>query len=101
LIKLVAAESKTEKAVCNYAEEKGYLVRKLKWADRRGAPDRFFAHRLASNPFMIEFKAPGESLRPDQAREIPKLWDVGLTVYIIDSEREGRAVIDAHLIDIA
>ena len=97
----MAAESKTEKAVCKYAEEKGYLVRKLQWVDRRGAPDRFFAHRLASSPFMIEFKSPWGSPNPDQVREIAALWDVGLTVYIIDSEREGRAVIDAHLIDIA
>jgi len=96
----MAAESDIETAVCEYAEERGYLQRKLNWADRRGAPDRFFAHPLAPVPFMIEFKAPGEHVRPDQCREIRKLRDAGVTVYIVDSEYEGRMVIDAHLINI-
>jgi len=96
----MAAESDIETAVCEYAEERGYLQRKLKWADKRGAPDRFFAHPLAPVPFMIEFKAPGERVRPDQGREIRKLRDAGVIVYIIDSEWGGRAVVDAHLVNI-
>lgn len=96
----MAAESDIETAVCNYAEERGYLQRKLKWGDRRGAPDRFFAHPLAPVPFMIEFKAPGKKVRRDQEREIRKLLKAGATVYVVDSEYGGRAVIDAHLINI-
>lgn len=96
----MAAESDIESAVCAYAEERGYLQRKLKWSDRRGAPDRFFAHSLAPAPFMIEFKAPGKKVRPDQEREIPKLLKAGVAVYVVDSEYGGRAVIDAHLVNI-
>jgi len=97
----MAAEAKIEKAVCDYAEERGFLVRKLQWGGRRDAPDRFFAHLNAQpRSFMIEFKAPGEMARPGQAREAGKLRSHGVTVYICDLEAAGKGIIDASLTDI-
>lgn len=96
----MVAESKIEKAVCEYAEEQGYLVRKLQWIGRRGAPDRFFTSRAGRVSFMIEFKAPGEMLGPDQAREIEKLRDSGFTVFVCDDEDEGRKFVHEAILDI-
>jgi hypothetical protein len=96
----MAGESDIEKAVCDHALERGYQVRKVKWLCRRGAPDRFFAHPFLDKPFMIEFKDTGETLRPDQKREVRALRNAGVTVYECDSVERGIRIIDEALIDI-
>jgi len=94
----MTAESDVETAVCDYAIERGFIVRKLKWADMRGAPDRYFTHlNGVPRSFMIEFKAPGESVRPDQFREIRRLIEHGTRVHICDNELDGKQIIDAAL----
>lgn len=80
-----------ENPVKNYAKKQGYLVRKLKWIGRIGAPDDFFSKK-GKGVFLIEFKAPGKDLRPTQKREIQRLRDAGVTVHVIDNVAAGHAL---------
>ncbi len=84
-------ETYIEDAVCTSAEADGWLVRKLAWRGRAGAPDRLFVK--GARVVFIEFKSPGEAPRPDQTREINDLVKHGAEVYVIDSIREGLKVL--------
>lgn len=86
-------ENKIEQPVCDYAKTQGFTVRKLKYIAVDGAPDRmFFGHGLI---FFIEFKAPDDGkLSPAQIREIGKLQDAGIKVFIIDSVEHGKLIVD-------
>jgi len=78
-----AREIVLEEKACGYAEENGWLVRKVVYAGRKGAPDRwFFKHgRLV----LIEFKRRGEAAKPWQAREHEKLRAHGFKVWVVDT----------------
>lgn len=76
-------EANIEKPACEYAKGRGWIYRKLKWIGRTGAPDGFFARDGVI--LFVEFKAPGELPRLKQKREIRKLRDHGVTVFVIDS----------------
>jgi hypothetical protein len=65
-------------------ERTGGVTRKLKWLCRNGAPDRFVAWPL-SGVILVELKAPGEQLRPQQAEEARYLSRHGVKVGMIDS----------------
>ena len=62
----------------------GIEVRKCSWEGRRGAPDRLVYAN--GRHFWVEFKAPGEKLRPHQEREITRMRAAGCTVYVIDHD---------------
>jgi hypothetical protein len=83
-------ETVIEQAVCEHAEKAGWLVRKVVYAGRRGAPDRWFLKdgRLV----LIEFKRPGRSLDAHQQREHERLTRAGFTVHVIDSIEAGCAL---------
>lgn len=88
-------EAKIEKAVCDYAKEKGMLVYKFTSPARRSVPDRLFIPW--NRPvFFIEFKAPGGKPTPKQQQEINKIKNNWHVVHIVDSVEEGKRVIDAH-----
>lgn len=59
-------------------------IRKVRWLDRRGAPDRFI---WWPGPHMVfvECKAPGKKPTPLQAREHARLRADGFRVEVIDS----------------
>lgn len=80
-------EDYIETTVVKAAEKDGWLVRKLQWVSKRGAPDRFFAK--AGRVVLIEFKSPGEAPRPDQEAEIRKLRRQGVEVHIVDTVSGG------------
>lgn len=72
----------------------GGEVRKVRWIGRNGAPDRlvmlpYTPHAWGYRPepfhFYLELKAPGEKLRPSQAREHACLNSFGLAVETADS----------------
>lgn len=67
----MTVELQIEKEVCNKAERAGWLVRKVSWQGRRGAPDRVFMKdgRLV----FIEFKRPGEEPKGQQLREFNRI----------------------------
>ena len=78
-------ESEIEEYLVDRVKSLGGVVRKLKWAGRRGAPDRFV--KLPNKPVMlIELKAPGKVPEPHQDREIKRLRDVGVHVEVVDSK---------------
>lgn len=85
------SEAAIERAVVKYAKLLGWkFVRKVRWIGRRACPDRLFLK--AGRYIWIEFKAPGEPLRPDQVREIKRLRKHGAEVHVIDDIEMGRAV---------
>ena len=51
-----------------------------------------FPDRIALVPckmIFIEFKSPGEDLRPNQKSKIKRLRDLGLTVHVIDNNKDA------------
>lgn len=90
IIKL--SESVIEGAVCDYATVRGWLVRKLSWIGRRGAPDRIFMK--GGRIIFIEFKATGETPDPIQVREIARMRAAGMEVHVIDDIEAGCALFD-------
>lgn len=82
-------ESKIEEKVQKFAEERGWLVRKLQWIGRRAAPDRFYLR--AGRVVLVEFKRAGKKPDPLQEREHKRLREHGAEVIIIDSVEAGYA----------
>ena len=85
-------EANVEDAVIDYAEGYGFFRRKIKWIGRRAAPDNIFAKNGII--FFIEFKKPGKDLRLDQKREVKRMRDAGIKVYVIDDIKKGCDLID-------
>jgi len=80
-------ESYVENKVCEWAKKNGWLVRKLQWIGREGAPDRLF---LKNGCFLlIEFKQPGKKPRPSQRAEIKRLRQYGAKVAVVDNVEAG------------
>ena len=70
-------ESNVETEVVAWAENHGWLVRKMQYVGRRGCPDRFFFGFGVI--VMIEFKKSADTdLDVHQAREHRRLKSVGL-----------------------
>lgn len=86
------SESVIENTVCAHAEMNGWLVRKLSWLGRRGAPDRLFMRNGMA--VFVEFKATGETPDPIQVREIARMRKAGMTVHVIDDIEVGCALFD-------
>lgn len=84
-------ESYIERKVCDFAKKLGWLVRKLQWVGRHGAPDRVFIK--AGRLVFIEFKAPGKKPTAHQTLEIERLRAEGMEVYVIDDIDEGKFVL--------
>lgn len=85
-------ESEIEKHLVRRVKEAGGEIRKVKWIGRRGAPDRFVMipereEHPYQNPcsFWVELKAPGKKLEPHQEREIGRMRDCGIPVFVVDS----------------
>lgn len=99
-------ESVIEKALCDRIKTLGGEVRKVRFLDRNGAPDRLvllpdkyrnFRHdgphgtsyrekliRKAAT-FWVELKAPGKTPEAHQMREHQRLRDMGQVVLVIDT----------------
>jgi hypothetical protein len=78
----VLRERDIERYLVKSVKMHGGQVRKLKWIGRRGAPDRaVFLNGLR----LVELKAPGAPLRPEQKREHLRLRSTGVFVAVIDS----------------
>ena len=91
----MGVEFAIERKVCAHAKKLGWIVRKVQFIGRRGAPDRMFLRE--GEIAFIEFKAPDDGvLSEHQKREIKLLRDLGFTVEIIDNEEEGYAFFDAR-----
>lgn len=73
--------------VIAWAEREGWLVRRLQYIGRRGAPDALFARNGVV--LLIEFKKRGADLRVQQERERKRFADVGVHVYKVDTQEQG------------
>ncbi len=82
-------ESRIEEKVQEFAEARGWLVRKLKWIGRRGAPDRLYLRN--GRVVFPEFKQKGKPPNPQQAREHERLRNHGAEVVVIDNIEAGVA----------
>ena len=86
------SEKVIEKKVCAYAEDQGFLVRKYNSPGVIGVPDRiFFGYGLC---FLIEFKGPNGVLSPAQGREIERIRDHGVKVFVVNNIFEGQYIIE-------
>lgn len=82
--KPVERESDIEEIVAAWAENNGWVVRKMKYIGRRGAADRFFFGY--GQIVMIEFKRPGDGrLSEGQVQEHRRLAKVGCPVHVFDT----------------
>lgn len=86
-------ESTIEHRTCDYAETKGWSNLKLNGPGDRGKPDRLFYRRGPEVKF-VEFKAPGETLRPLQKLVMGKLAMCGFDCHVIDNIEDGKRLFD-------
>lgn len=81
-------EAKIEEKVGAFALKRGWkFQRKLRWIGRHSAPDRIYARR--GRVIFVEYKQFGKKPRPAQAREIKRMREAGMDVYVIDSVEAG------------
>lgn len=76
-------EKQIEKYLVTRFKALGAEVRKLKFLDRRGAPDRIIMFK--GKTYFVELKSPGEKLDEHQEREHDRMREVGQNVRVIDS----------------
>lgn len=83
-------EAEIEDDVVAFAASRGWLVRKVQYPGRRGAPDRFFfkGGRLV----IIEFKRKGGTRSGNQMREHRRFRDAGFPVHTI-SDRDTACLL--------
>jgi len=89
-------EKQIEKAVCDYAKEKGILVYKFSSPGHAAVPDRMFI-LPGGRMFMMEFKAPGKKPTAPQTREHNRLIRQGTRVFIVDNVWFGKDMIDDEI----
>lgn len=77
--------------ICDEAEKDGWLVRKLQYVGRRGAPDRMFVK--AGRIVFIEFKKLGENPDGLQQREHDRLRGRGIIVHVVRRHDEARKIL--------
>lgn len=87
-------EAVIENEAVLFAEKLGFVVRKVVYAGRRGAPDRWFFGR--GYTFCIEFKKRGGKPEPLQVKEIERLKNAGIPVYVVDNIERAWEVIRAY-----
>lgn len=88
-------ESHLERLADARAVKLGWFIRKLSWVGRRSAPDKFYARRGVV--ILIEYKQPGEPLRPDQFLELKALRKYGVIVFVVDNLKSAYAIFEKEI----
>lgn len=84
-------EGKIEQAFVDHCKAHGWMVRKVQWIGRVGAPDRVVI-MPGGRVVWVELKRPGvQRLRPGQRREAERLHALGATFRVINSLDDVRA----------
>lgn len=79
-----------------WAENNGWLARKVRYLGLRGAPDRWFFG--FGKIVIVEFKRPsGGHLAPAQVRERRKLGAAGIVVHVCHSADEAINVLKGQM----
>jgi len=86
-------ESEVEAYLVKRVKELGGEIRKVKWIGRRGAPDRYV---ILYGGFFIEVKSPGERLRDEQKKEIKRLMQHGVSVWVADTPTRVDMVLEVQ-----
>jgi len=89
-------EKVIERKVCDYAKKKNIAVYKFTSPNRVSVPDRMFICENG-NIFFIEFKRLGNKPTIKQAREIQRLAERNVSVFVIDNIDDGVKLIDGFL----
>ena len=87
----MALESDVELAVIAWAEDHRWVVRKLAYIGRVGAPDRLFVGY--GQVIFMELKAPGKKPSPSQVIEHRAFADAGVKVHVVDDKDDGIALL--------
>ena len=77
-------ESNIEKYLVKQIKAIGGEIRKVKWINRNGAPDRVVWVK-GGTQVWVELKAPGKAAEPHQKREHKRMRAMGQVVAVIDS----------------
>lgn len=95
-------EAHVELAAVVYAEEHGFMTRKLKWIGRRGAPDRLFIGH--GHVLFVEFKKPRKrpsnrpiKIDPLQQKEYDRLVEHGANVFVCDNIEDFHTILARFL----
>ena len=87
----MARETDIEYAVVAWAENHGWIARKMIYAGRRGCPDHFFFGK--GKIVVIEFKRPGGYVDAVQEREHARLLVAGTKVHVVRDVDAGIALL--------
>jgi hypothetical protein len=85
-------ESKIEQDICEFAKRHDWLVRKLSWIGRRGAPDRLFIRKGVA--IFAEIKQRGKRATVQQEREHKRLRDQGMLVHVWDNVNDAFEILE-------
>ena len=80
--------------VIDYGKANDWLVRRVQWIGRTGAPDTLFMKGGVS--LWIEFKDEGKEPTIQQEREHARMRRAGLLVFVIDNVEAGTRLLDRH-----
>ena len=86
-------EKQIEQKVCDYAKSKGVLVYKFTSPARAAVPDRLFI-RPDGVVWFCEFKREGQKPTIPQEREHHRLRQHKVSVFVVDSVEDGKAMVD-------
>ena len=86
-------EKQIERNVRDYAHECEMLSYKFTSPARAAVPDDLFITKKGTT-FFIEFKREGAKPTPQQAREHDRLRGHKVSVFVVDSTKAGRLVVD-------
>lgn len=88
-------ESQIEDYLKRRVKETQGQIRKVRWLDRNGGPDRLIWWRGPRCAF-VEVKAPGEDVdwRSPQGREITRLRKDGWLVFVVNCKSQVDEVIN-------
>lgn len=85
------SEEAVEATVDAKARMAGYLVRKVAWQGRRGAPDKAY---IGFGRFvLIEFKKPGKVIEGQQSREWKRLKEAYGDVHWTDNVADALKIL--------
>lgn len=85
------SEEAVEATVDALAKINGWLVRKVSWQGRRGAPDKAY---IGHNRFVLmEFKKKGEEPEGQQLREFNRLKAKYPEVYWVDNVADALRIL--------
>lgn len=85
------SEGYIEKKCVKIAKDKGYNVRKVKFIQINGCPDRMFYKK--GHFFFVEFKKEGGKTSAIQDYQINLLQEAGIEVHVIDNIEDFKKLI--------